>query len=318
MAPSKVRFGKADLPRRVAANLCKVGLPSVAVRLEFNEHRMTEWLGAAKVMNQRTGRPEVGRPAVFYGQKVGRIANPSYSRIASMPQLLRLALVLALVLAVPILPFALFGERIEEATEAWLGRPPGEAGGYHAARPADEVLFVAVVGLLSTDVFLPVPSSLVSTVAGMQLSLPLAITASWLGMTAGATLGFALARWLGRPLAARLASAEELARMEVYNDRWGPRVLVLFRALPVLAEASVLACGAMALSWPRFMAPVALSNLGIAAVYSVVGYYGRSQSPLVTMYVLIASIAIPVVATTMVRWLVPTESRRPDGSSSGD
>jgi hypothetical protein len=79
-------------------------------------------------------------------------------------------------------------------------------------------------------------------------------------------------------------------------------LLVLFRALPVLAEASVLLFGATRLSWIRFFVPVALANLGIAAAYSILGHFGRMQH--VTWYVLAASIALPLFATTMVRWRI--------------
>jgi hypothetical protein len=77
-------------------------------------------------------------------------------------------------------------------------------------------------------------------------------------------------------------------------------LLVLFRPLPVLAEASVLLFGATRLSWVRFLVPVSLANLGIAAAYSLLGNFGRTQHAL--LYVLAASIAIPLLATTMVRW----------------
>ena len=101
----------------------------------------------------------------------------------------------------------------------------------------------------------------------------------------------------------RLSSETELDRLDRLSERFGPRALVLVRALPVLAEASVLLFGATRLSWQRFLPPVALANLGIAATYSVLGYYGRTQNT--TAYVLAASIALPLLATTMVRWRVP-------------
>lgn len=209
-----------------------------------------------------------------------------------MGHLLRAAVLVAAVLAIPIIPFLLFGEHVEAAVERWLMPPP-----------SGSTIFLFVVMLLATDVFLPVPSSLVSTLAGTQLSIPLATLASWLGLSLGACLGFGVARALGRPLAARLAGAEDIARMERLSDRFGPRLLVLFRALPVLAEASVLLFGATRLSWTRFFVPVALANLGIAGAYSVLGHYGRTQN--LTLYVLAASIAIPLLAATMVRWRLP-------------
>lgn len=206
-----------------------------------------------------------------------------------MGKLVRASLLIAVVLAVPIVPFVFWGERLERWLTEWLTPPP-----------AGQTIFWLTTAVLSTDVFLPVPSSLVSTLAGTVLSIPLATLASWLGMTAGAILGFAVARAFGRPLAVRLSSEAELDRLDRLSERFGPHVLVLVRALPVLAEASVLLFGATRLSWRRFLPPVALANLSIAAAYSVLGYYGRTQNMM--LYVLVASVALPLLATTMVRW----------------
>jgi membrane protein DedA with SNARE-associated domain len=206
-----------------------------------------------------------------------------------MGKLLRASVLIAAVLAIPVVPFLFFGKSIETTVAGWF-----------SPAPSNRAVFLIVVGVLATDVFLPVPSSLVSTLGGAHLSIPLAIFASWLGLSLGAISGFAVARSLGRPLAARLASPEDLARMDRLSVQYGPRLLVLFRPLPVLAEASVLLFGAMRLSWRRFLVPVALANLGIAAAYSVLGHYGRTQHMM--LYVLAASIALPLLATTMVRW----------------
>jgi uncharacterized membrane protein YdjX (TVP38/TMEM64 family) len=206
-----------------------------------------------------------------------------------MGKLLRASLLIALALSVPIVPFFLWGERFEAWLEQWLTPPP-----------AGQTIFLLTIAALSTDVILPVPSSLISTFAGTVLSIPLATLASWLGMTVAAVVGFAVARAFGRPLAARFSSEGELDRLDRLSERFGPRVLVLVRALPVLAEASVLLFGATRLSWRQFLLPVALANLGIAAAYSALGHSGRTQHMM--PYVLAASVALPLLATTMVRW----------------
>jgi membrane protein DedA with SNARE-associated domain len=206
-----------------------------------------------------------------------------------MDKLLRASLLIALVLAIPVIPFFIWGERFETWFERWLSPPPSA-----------KTIFWLTITALSTDVFLPVPSSLISTLAGTKLAIPLAILASWLGLTVAAVFGFAVARAFGRPLAIRFSNEAELDRLDRLSERFGPRVLVLVRALPVLAEASVLLFGATRFSWRRFLPPVALANLGIATAYSVLGHFGRTQN--VTAYVLAASVALPLLATTMVRW----------------
>jgi len=201
----------------------------------------------------------------------------------------RLILILVVALAVPIVPFLLWQDAIEQRLHDWLTPPP-----------ADSVVFLAVIAVLSSDILLPVPSSFVSTLAGAQLGIVPATLASWIGLTVGASLGFALARWLGRPLAERFSSTDDLNRMESWSQRFGPRILVITRALPVLAEASVLLLGTTQLSWRRFLPPVMLANLGIALAYSILGHFGREQNTL--FWVLLASIAVPLLATLLLKY----------------
>jgi uncharacterized membrane protein YdjX (TVP38/TMEM64 family) len=155
---------------------------------------------------------------------------------------------------------------------------------------------------LAVDVFLPVPSSVVSTFAGSRLGIAAATAASWLGMTAGGVFAFWLARTCGRPLATRLSSREDLDDMDRIGSRMGAWLVIVTRALPILAEAAVLFLGTTSLAWRRFLPPLALSNLGIALVYSVLGGVAQSYGEL--PLALAASIALPLLAATITRRLV--------------
>jgi len=206
-----------------------------------------------------------------------------------MRELLRPLLLVALVLAVPIVPFAFFGATLEQQTLDWLDA---------AVTPTR--MAALTVGILATDVFLPVPSSVVSTLAGARLGVIGGTFASWIGMTLGGLIAFALARWLGQPFAARLVGATESPQIEQLARRYGPFLIVATRALPVLAEASVLLVGAMRLSLQSFLPALALSNLGIALAYAAFGAWAERANAVPAAVV--ASIAIPVVATTIARW----------------
>ena len=127
------------------------------------------------------------------------------------------------------------------------------------------------IGLLSSDGHLPTPSSFSSTLAGAHLGPWLAVLASWLGLNLGAARGFGAARRWGHPLAVRLASADDLTRLATYPPRHAAWLLVATRALPILAEATVILLGLQRLDWNRFLPPVVLSNLGIAVGYSFLG-----------------------------------------------
>jgi uncharacterized membrane protein YdjX (TVP38/TMEM64 family) len=205
-----------------------------------------------------------------------------------LPRILRPLLLVSLALAAPVLPFFFLGDDLTAKVNAWLDPQ---------LPPLSVALLVA--GVLATDMLLPIPSSVVSTFGGAQLGILVGTIVSWLGMTAGAMAGFWLARIFGRPLAVRLSGETDLARMSALADRHGPWMLVMTRAVPVLAEASVLYMGATGLSWRRFLAPVALANLGIAVAYSACGHFASQWDAL--PLALAASIALPVLAATMAR-----------------
>jgi membrane protein DedA with SNARE-associated domain len=144
---------------------------------------------------------------------------------------------------------------------------------------------------------------MVNTMAGSQLGVAGGAATAWLGMTVGAVLGFAVARRWGRPVAAWFAKGEDLDRLEQWNTTYGPAVLVVFRAVPVLAEASVLLVGMHALSWRRFLPPVALSNLGIALAYALFGEVATRHGWL--PLALGISIAFPLLlAAAARRWVL--------------
>lgn len=204
-------------------------------------------------------------------------------------------LVVTLVLLVPIVPFVCLAGTMERWMAFWSEHPPSPL-----------VTAALVIGLLSADVVLPIPSSLISTLAGSQLGTLGGALASWLGMSIGAGIGFVAARWWGRPVVRRLANDTDLERLDNLTRRYGAAVLVVTRALPLLAEASVLLVGLHRLSWWRFWPPVLLSNLGIALAYAFFGEVAaRNQWLPIALGV---SLGLPLLIAAVVRWWIPSPS----------
>ena len=65
-------------------------------------------------------------------------------------------------IAVPLVPFLLFGTRLDRLVAHWLD-----------PMPAPPVLAMLEVGVLAVDILLPVPSSMVATLGGAELGLAL-------------------------------------------------------------------------------------------------------------------------------------------------
>ena len=165
------------------------------------------------------------------------------------------------VLTFILVPFFLFGARIE----SWTGE--------FIETASDHILMTALVlgGLLATDILLPVPSSIVSTVAGCFLGLAGGTLVSFMGMTISCLAGYALGRFFGSTLAPRAIGADELAKLESLSERLGDWVVVVTRPVPVLAEAAVFFVGMGHMKLSRFILLSSMSNLAISLVYATIG-----------------------------------------------
>ena len=209
-----------------------------------------------------------------------------------MRELIRSLPLMCGVLLVPIIPFLFFGQRLEDWLRGMAENPP-----------SDLVVSAWVIGLLSTDIFLPVPSSVIGTMSGWQLGWWRGTLATWTGMTLGAVLGFAMARRWGRTLALWFSKEKDLDRVRGLSDRFGPLILVITRGMPVLAEATVLMSGIHGLSWRKFLPAVLLSNLGIAVAYSVFGDYAEQHQWL--PLALGVAVAVPILIAALGQRFLP-------------
>ena len=202
-------------------------------------------------------------------------------------------LLVVVVLIFPLVLLAVWGETFSAVAQRWQADPP-----------AKWILAAAVTAILASDLFLPVPSGPISTLAGSQLGFWLGTAVSTLGMTVGAVVAFALAKAWGRPLAARYASDKRLAELETACTQQGVWMLFLSRPLPILAEACALLVGALQMSWKQFLPTIVLSNLLVAATYSALGQQAADYGWL--PIALCASVALPLLAT----WWYRRRSRK--------
>ena len=195
---------------------------------------------------------------------------------------------LVVALLAPGLSLLVFGNRLDKRVEELLlsDRPqnsieksPNVSKSNLAEHPLGNrrrMLLLATMGVLAADIFLPVPSSLVATLAGKELGPVIATGAAWFGLTLGGILGFALARWLGGA-AARLSTQDDLASARAWANTAGPASIILLRPAPLLAEASVLAAGLGGMDWRKFLPALLLGNLAATLPYTLFGHWVGSN-----------------------------------------
>jgi membrane protein DedA with SNARE-associated domain len=193
----------------------------------------------------------------------------------------------SIIMAIILVPFCLFGPGLDKWIHSFL-----QTAGNHYLLTA-----LTIFGLLASDILLPIPSSVVNTAAGFILGFPAGFTASWLGMMAACLAGY----WLGfksrKQISSRLLEKEDIRRLEDMHMKFGDWFIAAARAIPVLAEASVLFAGIGAMPFSRFLAISIFSNAVISGVYAFTGAFSASLNSFLLAFT--ASILIPAAGIAL-------------------
>jgi uncharacterized membrane protein YdjX (TVP38/TMEM64 family) len=202
----------------------------------------------------------------------------------------RLFLVILLAILIPIVPFAVIGEL---PGEHWL-----------SATDENALLFgLTGMGLLASDVLLPIPSSIVGTMLGARLGFLPGWAWCWSGLIIGNSIGYLT----GRLLLSRFAP-------EIPTT---PTLLVLFssRPVPVLAEAVTFTAGAEKMGFFPFLW-VSTAGNGIYSL-ALTGNGAALLPDATTGPGLILPMLLPVAAWLSWRWLArrnPTQTSESETS----
>ena len=191
------------------------------------------------------------------------------------------------VLAFVIVPFVLFGAQLELlllSSLALVSEHPTFA-------------YTTIVAVLALDVLLPVPASVVSVSAGAIFGFWHGVLVIWLGMSLGCLLGYVMGGGAGAPALRRIVGQGDLDRARRMMNSHGAMVLVLARAIPVLAEATVLIAGAARMRFATFALLSGAANLAAALSYAAVGALALSTGSFFLFFFGLA--ALPALS-----WLV--------------
>lgn len=136
-------------------------------------------------------------------------------------------------------------------------------------------------GLLAGDLVLPVPSSILMTLAGFVCGTVFGTAVSFLGAMLSALIGFHACRRWGRGAFASLVGEVDLPRMERALNDYGAVAILLSRSVPMLTEIMSCLAGLSSMSSRRFLFLSAAGTLPICAVYAWAGEQSRGDASLV-------------------------------------
>lgn len=207
---------------------------------------------------------EAGRRAV--AGRGNASSGAAVEFIAVKTSTLRIALLVGFVMAIVIVPFLIFGERLESSVLPWL----------ESREEKTVLLTLAAILLLAADSVAPVPA----TVVIMFLAWKAGWAAGIVGGTIGMCLGVLAASWLGRAAVGRLAPKfipdAELTRLRESLQKRLVLTLACLRSVPVLAETSVIVAAATGVPVRRIFWATVLPNFVVAVIYSVAAALSQS------------------------------------------
>lgn len=204
---------------------------------------------------------------------------------------LRMASLALALLSCILLPFALWGDGLDQQAPLWL-----------QAQHASTGLALLGLTLLVLDVLLPVPSSVVAVALCWGLG-------PWLGgltVASGVFLAFVAGYGLGRLLPERRLRGWIGPRLwDSTRSRARERALwwiVLARPLPVLAELSAVLAGVWRVPPAHAFAHAAAASITVGALYGGSAWVG-AQAPS-TVLLVFAMCALPAALWTLHRLLL--------------
>ncbi len=210
---------------------------------------------------------------------------------------LRLAWLGLALIAVVLLPFALWGAKLDEAAPGWM-----------LAHDARYLIAALGIALLVADVLLPVPGSVVAVALCWSLG-PLAGGAC---VAIGHLLAFGAGYGLGRALPeARLrgwVGATVWDRARARARRGALWWIVLARPLPLLSEVSAMLAGVLRVP-PRLAFLSALvASVAVGALYGIAARLGRGEPEWIATS--LAMLALPTASWLAHRLVLRRLARR--------
>ena len=197
-----------------------------------------------------------------------------------MLRLIALVLILAFLVAIP---FAIWGDRVEQVLSVdgaitWM-KSTGWA-------------WAAGIGLIVSDVALPVPSTAVMAGLGVLYGPILGGLLSAFASILAGSLGYWLCRALGPSVAERLAGPKGIAQARALFERWGFGLIAISRWVPVLPETVAFLAGLIRVPYPRFLLALSCGAIPLGFVFATAGHLGRETPLLIVIFCALAPVVL--------------------------
>ena len=169
---------------------------------------------------------------------------------------------------------------------------------------------VASVLLMIIHTVVPFPAELLTAANGVVFGFWGGLIVSWIGAMAGACVGFALARAIGRSAIVRLVPARTLQRADSLIGNAGWEITLLVRLMPLIPFNLVnLTLGLTRLPWSTFLWTTGIGILPVEVAVVATGY-GAAGSASALRWGFLALLLVTAAGLIVRRRVAAAQARR--------
>jgi uncharacterized membrane protein YdjX (TVP38/TMEM64 family) len=127
--------------------------------------------------------------------------------------------------------------------------------------------------VLLSDIFLPVPSSIIMYTNGYVLGAIGGALLSWISVMAGAIIAY----YTGRYISCGLKSEKDERAAAILN-KYGAMSIIITRGIPVLSESICFVCGYNRISFKNYFFLNAIGYIPVCLIHSICGRAGYEKN----------------------------------------
>lgn len=202
----------------------------------------------------------------------------------------RLFLIFLILAALVLIPFAIFGKRIEEMMSL--------ENTVELMKNQGRWAWAAGIGLLVIDLLLPILGTVVMSALGLIYGPIIGGILASLGSIGAGLLAYGLCRSAGRDIAVRIAGKDGIEEGErIFSGEAGGWMIALSRWMPVLPEVMACMAGLTRMPLARFVIALACGSVPLGFTFASIGAAG-TERPVLT---LVLSACLPTIIWLILR-----------------
>jgi 3-dehydroquinate synthase len=153
---------------------------------------------------------------------------------------------------------------------------------------------IVIITLLTVDIFIPVPSTIVMPLGGLFFGVFFGILIVSFGSMFASLIGYVIGR-AGGPLVKKIISQEETKEMIGWFRVYGKWPVLFAKTLPMMAETVSISAGIAKMPFSQFFIFSLIGTIVTSGIYVIAGNYASTASDILMISVLGFLIALILI-----------------------